>query len=342
MNQNSNYHTVLVTGGTGILGSMLLLKLLEKGYHVKATYRKNSVKESVMDIFKYYTDNSEILYKKIDWVAVDFEDLDSLRQAFSGVDAIYHCAGTVSFNPNDKKALYNTNITGTKNCLYIADELKVKKFLFVSSIAVLDSINEHGMIDEESHFNPKISHSDYAISKHLAEMEVWRASAEGMQVIIINPGVIIGSGNWKQSSGALFSRLKTLPYSFIGCTGYVDVRDVANIAIQLMDGPHADERFIVVAENQSYIDLANQVRQKLNLKPAEQLPKFWLNIGGALNTALGWLIPPLKWLSKPNRMAITECVPISNNKVKTALGYTFIPLEDSIDFHLKHYIADQN
>ena len=64
----------------------------------------------------------------------------------------------------------------------------MKKFLFVSSIAVLDGLNENGELDESSDFNPKIDHSAYAISKHFAEMEVWRASAEGLNTVIVNPG----------------------------------------------------------------------------------------------------------------------------------------------------------
>jgi nucleoside-diphosphate-sugar epimerase len=120
------------------------------------------------------------------------------------VDEVYHCAAKVSFHPKDEKEMYHTNINGTENLLYICEESAVKKFLHVSSVAVLDNFNEKGELDEDSDFNPKLEHSAYAISKHLSEMEAWRASAEGMNVVIINPGMIVGSGNWTQSSGELF------------------------------------------------------------------------------------------------------------------------------------------
>ena len=135
----------------------------------------------------------------------DFEDLDSLREALIDIDQVYHCAAIVSFNPQDDKAMNKTNVDGTRNLLYAVENSTVEKFLFVSSIAVLDGYNEQGMMDENSDFNPKLNHSGYAISKHLSEMEVWRASAEGLNTVIINPGLIIGSGNWKKSSGDLIS-----------------------------------------------------------------------------------------------------------------------------------------
>lgn len=332
---------VLVTGGTGILGSAILLKLLEKGYSVRATYRAQSKTTAVQEVFRYYTEDAERFYHQIEWVAVDFDDLDSLRLALVGVSQVYHCAAEVSFNPKDKRTMYHTNIEGTKNWLYIAAEMQVQKFLFVSSIAVLDQVNPEGMIDEDSAFNPKQPHSAYAVSKHFAEMEVWRASAEDLSVVVLNPGVIIGSGHWQQSSGALFGSLKKMPLSFSGCTGYVDVRDVANIAVQLMENQQVNERYIIISENKTYLEIANQVRQSLGLKPVKAIAPFWLHLGGVIHTLFGWLFPVLRWLNKANRMAVMTCTPISNKKIVETLNYTFIPVAESLDFHLKNWKKDQ-
>lgn len=124
------------------------------------------------------------------------------------MEEVYHCAAKVSFHPKDEKEMYHTNVKGTENLLYACDSSGVEKFLHVSSIAVLDTFNEKGELDETSDFNPKEEHSAYAISKHLSEMEVWRASAEGLNTIIINPGMIVGSGNWGNSSGDIFPTLR--------------------------------------------------------------------------------------------------------------------------------------
>ena len=328
---------VLVTGATGILGRVLVLELLKQGKSVRATKRATSDISEVKKSWDFYTDQSEEFFKKIEWVEVDFEDLDSLRIALEGIEEVYHCSAKVSFYPKDEAEMFKTNIEGTKNLLYIVEEKSVKKFLFVSSIAVFDKINEKGKIDEESEFDEKKQNSAYALSKYLSEMEVWRAYAEGINTIIINPGVIIGSGNWGKSSGDLFPSFEKSPFSFSGGTAYVDVRDVAKIAVILMEKEKFGERYTIISENKKYKEVADKIRQFLGKNESVILPKFWLNLGYGLNLALGWLFPYLRIISKENIKMLTEFTPISNKKIIKELNFQFISVKDSLDFHLKNY-----
>ena len=328
---------VLVTGATGILGRVLVLELLKQGKSVRATKREMSNLQEVKKSWDFYTDQADEYFKKIEWVEVDFEDLDSLRIALEGIEGVYHCSAKVSFYPKDEAEMFKTNIEGTKNLLYIAEEKSVKKFLFVSSIAVFNKINEKGEIDEESDFDGKKQNSAYALSKYLSEMEVWRAYAEGMNTIIINPGVIIGSGNWGKSSGDLFPSFEKSPFSFSGGTAYVDVRDVAKTAVILMEKEKFGERYIIISENKKYKEVADKIRQFLGKNESVILLKFWLNLGYSLNLALGWLFPYLRIISKENIKMLTEFTPISNKKIIKELNFQFISVKDSIDFHLKNY-----
>ena len=328
---------VLVTGATGILGRVLVLELLKQGKSVRATKREMSNLQEVKKSWNFYTSQADEYFKKIEWVEVDFEDLDSLRIALEGIEEVYHCSAKVSFYPKDEAEMFKTNIEGTKNLLYIAEEKSVKKFLFVSSIAVFDKINEKGKIDEESGFDGKKQNSAYALSKYLSEMEVWRAYAEGMNTIIINPGVIIGSGNWGKSSGDLFPSFEKSPFSFSGGTAYVDVRDVAKTAVILMEKETFGERYIIISENKKYKEVADKIRQFLGKNESVILPKFWLNLGYGLNLALGWLFPYLRIISKENIKMLTEFTPISNKKIIKELNFQFISVKDSLDFHLKNY-----
>lgn len=328
---------VLVTGATGILGRVLVLELLKQGKSVRATKREMSNLQEVKKSWDFYTDQADEYFKKIEWVEVDFEDLDSLRIALEGIEGVYHCSAKVSFYPKDEAEMFKTNIEGTKNLLYIAEEKSVKKFLFVSSIAVFNKINEKGEIDEESDFDGKKQNSAYALSKYLSEMEVWRAYAEGMNTIIINPGVIIGSGNWGKSSGDLFPSFEKSPFSFSGGTAYVDVRDVAKTAVILMEKEKFGERYIIISENKKYKEVADKIRQFLGKNESVILPKFWLNLGYGLNLALGWLFPYLRIISKENIKMLTEFTPISNKKIIKELNFQFISVKDSLDFHLKNY-----
>ena len=331
---------ILVTGATGILGTVIVLELLKQGKKVRATKRKSSNINDVKHSFQFYTENPEEFFNKIEWIDVDFDDIDSLKTALINVEEVYHCAAKVSFHPDDRKEMYHSNIVGTRNLLFACENSSVKKFCFVSSVAVLDGTDENGKVTEDSNFNPKLHHSKYAKSKHFSEMEVWRASAEGLKTVIINPGVIIGSGNWQSSSGEIFGTFEKFPYAMSGSSNYVDVRDVANIAIALMERNIFGERFLIISENKKLVEVANLIRQQLGKSQAKVLPKWILNVGYVFNLLLGWLIPPLRLLNRINIQAVTSHHLLSNNKIKERLDYQFIPITESIDFHLKNYIKD--
>ncbi|MGS0747444.1 NAD-dependent epimerase/dehydratase family protein [Halpernia sp. GG3] len=331
---------ILVTGATGILGRVIVLDLLKRGKTVRATKRPSSNLVEVQHSLQFYTENPDEFFNKISWIDIDFEDADSLKLALEGVSEIYHCAAKVSFHPDDNEEMLQCNIKFTENLLYACENSSVKKFLFVSSIAVLDNVNEQGILDEDSNFNPKENHSDYALSKHFAEMEVWRASAEGLNTIIVNPGVIIGSGNWKNSSGKLFKELAENQFSFSGGTAYIDVRDVAKISIDLMEKNAFGERFIVISETKSYQETANYLRQKLNKSDVKILPMWVLRIGVVLNFLFGWLIKPLKMVNSVNIKSVSYQSEISNEKIKKDLNIEFVPVFESLDFHFKNYLKD--
>lgn len=327
---------ILVTGATGILGSVIVLELLKRGFSVRATKRKNSDLQEVKNSFRFYTEQAEEYFNKIEWVEVDFEDIDSLSNAIVGITEVYHCAGMVSFDPKDRVQIYKTNIEGTKNLLYACENSSVKKFLFVSSISVLDGVDEHGMMDEDSNFNPKVEHSAYAKSKHFSEMEVWRSHYEGLNTIIINPAVIIGSGNWGKSSGALIDTLRSQKYTFSGGTAYVDVRDVAEIAIQLMEKNAFGQRFILSSENKSFEEMSNIVRTKFGLEKVKILPKKYLEIARYFKI-FSFIFPKLGLLNRANIEAITTQTPISNQKIIEFLDYSFLKVEDSLEFHIENF-----
>ena len=198
---------ILVTGGTGLVGSHLLLHLLEKGENVRAIYRnkKNIVK--VKSLFDYY--DKVDLVDKIDWIEADILDIPSLEIAFENVDYVYHCAGFISFDPNDENQLRKVNIEGTANIVNFCIAKKIVKLCHVSSIAALGDLTANQIIlTENTEWNPEKLHSDYAISKYGAEMEIWRGQQEGLKAVIVNPGVIFGPRFWNQGSGAFFSTIK--------------------------------------------------------------------------------------------------------------------------------------
>lgn len=332
---------VLVTGATGLLGSMITLQLLQRGHEVRATKRVDSKEEKVKHYFSYYTDQPEEWFAKIQWVEVDFQDILSLQDAVKGIAEVYHCAAKVSMNPKYKNEIYQTNIVGTKNLLYACENSEVEKFCFISSVSTLDGLNPEGLYDEESHYKPAIAHSVYAKSKHFAEMEVWRASAEGMQVVVVLPAMILASGSWDSSSGVVFDTFRKNRFTFSGGANYVDVRDVAYICVELMSRGIFGERFIAAAGKKSYFDFTRLVREKLGRSKPKIIPDALLHFVRIFNV-FGFLIPPLKMVNKANIESITTNNGMSNEKIKKALDFEFIPVDESIAFHFNNYLADLN
>lgn len=332
---------ILITGATGIVGRMIALYLLQQGEKVRACKRPTSDIEEVRQFFRCYTDDAQSLFQKIEWVEVDFQDMTSLENALQGITQVYHTAAVVSFDPKYRAEMNTTNIIGTQNLLYACQSASVEKFCHISSIAVFDGVNEQGEIDETCDYNPKINHSDYAMSKHFSEMEVWRASAEGLNAVILNPGVIIGSGNWKKSSGILFDTALRNDYTFSGGTSYIDVRDVAKIAIQLMNKNIFGQRFALVAESWTYKTFADSVRKRVGKAPTKLLPKFLISLLPLLRIFLGAFIPKLRMATRSNMQSVTTFNTISNQKIKNTLSYEFISIEESIQFHLKNYTSQK-
>lgn len=323
---------ILVTGGTGLVGSHLILHLLENSENVRAIYRNESQILKTKSLFEYY--HKAELFPKINWIKADILDIPTLENAFQNIDFVYHCAASISFDPNDELHLRKVNIEGTSNIVNFCIDKKVKKLCFISSIATLGEKGQNeSVIDETSEWNPEVLHSDYAISKYGAEMEVWRGQQEGLKVVIVNPGVIFGPGFWNQGSGLFFKTIKKgFPFYTYGNSAYVAVVDVVKIMRLLMNSDCHSERFIVIAENISFKDIIYTIADKINAKKPKMEAKPWM-----LNAAwrLDWLISSLfrtkRKISKQGAISLQNKDQISNEKIKKHLNYTFEKIDTYID-----------
>jgi len=258
---------ILVTGGTGLVGSHLLYHLLLENDSVKAIHQKTSDINTVQKIFSYYTSNHEEVFNKIIWVEAKLNDVSALNTAFEDITHVYHCAAFVSFNPADYQRMRRVNIDGTTNIVNLCIANSVKKLCFVSSIAAVEINTDNDVIDESENWNSASYKSGYAITKYGAEMEVWRASQEGVDVVIVNPGVILGSGFWHKGTGNLFTVInKGFKFYTEGITGFVGVKDVVLIMQKLMQSDIKNERFILVAQNISFKNVFFYIADALHKK----------------------------------------------------------------------------
>jgi len=318
---------ILVTGGTGLVGSHLLLDLARTGKKVKAIYRTESKLSDVKKVFSYYVPSKEatFLFNSIEWLQGDILDIPSLNKAFTNVDHVYHCAAIVSFNSKNNKKLRTTNIEGTANIVNSCLKFKVTKLCHVSSISAMDIALGDDEISENFTWHPEKSHSDYAISKYGAEIEVWRGTQEGLSAIIVNPGVIIGPGFWNSGSGQLFKKVdEGLKYHFPKTTGFVGVQDVSKASILLMESTIENEQFILVSENVSFKLVLEWVAESLQKKAPQTPLKPWMVfIGWVYQSIASKLWGAKKQLSHQDYRSLFKHTYYSNSKITENTGFSF-------------------
>ena len=335
---------ILVTGGTGLVGAHLLFELVNSGEKVRAIYRREKTLKRVKHVFSYFSEDYETLYKAIEWVEADINDIPKLQNAFKDITYVYHCAAFVSFEPDKYYQLRKVNIEGTANIVNLCISHSVKKLCYVSSIAAIGhNENPEKLINEQTAWNPEDDNSVYAITKYGAELEVWRGTQEGIDAVIVNPGIILGAGYWKGgSSGNLFRRIHNgMRYYASGVVGYVDVFDVVNAMIKLMKSNIKNENYILVSENLSFKTFQYKVAKALRVEPPKREAKAWL-------LSLAWRMDWLKHkvmgtrrsLSKQAAKSALSITKYDNSKIKNALDFEFKTIDDSIKEVSQLYLKD--
>ena len=332
MTCNTTHTKILITGGTGLVGSHLLLNLVSRGLKVRALKRENSSLGLVKKVFSYYSDKADNLLSHIEWVDGDVTDIYSLYDAMENIEQVYHTAAIVSFGPYDNKIMTKINVEGTANVVNAGLNKKIKKLCHVSSIATLGRADNEGLIDEETHWKNSKDNSSYSVSKYNAEREVWRGIAEGLPAVIVNPSVIIGPGNWNRGSSQLFRQVwDGLKYYTDGVNGYVDVRDVAKSIILLMESDIANSRFIVSSENIDYLKLFSMIADGLGKnKPSVKANLLMGGLAWRVEKVRSFFTGEKPLISKETANTAFQKYYYSNEKIKKTLGFEFIPMHTSI------------
>ncbi|MAO72235.1 MAG: hypothetical protein CMD02_07015 [Flavobacteriales bacterium] len=322
---------IFVTGGTGLVGSHILLKLSQGNIPFKALKRNNSSLDVCKDIFIYY--ESEHLFKSIIWETGDVNDIPSLENAMKDCDKIIHAAAMVSFHKEDAELMNKINVEGTKNIMNVAISIGIKKVSYISSISALGRNNiEKEIIDEECFFKISKKENNYSLSKYFSEQEVWRASQEGVDVVISNPSIILGPGDWNKGSSQIFQKIYNgLKFYTTGSTGYVDVVDVANCAILLLQSDIKNERFIINGENLKYRDVFNWIADGFGKKRASiKVTPFLKEIAWRTEYILSIIIGKKALITKESAESAMKNSRYSTKKIEKAIHYQFTPIKDSI------------
>jgi dihydroflavonol-4-reductase len=310
---------ILVTGGAGLVGKELITQLLQTGKQVRAIYNKTML--------------ADFKHGDLQQMQCDILDVLGLEEAMKGVDQVYHCAAIVTFNSKRKQEMFKINIEGTANVVNAALDAGIKKMVYVSSVAALGRIREDGPINETMNWTEETSNSAYGQSKYLAEMQVWRGIGEGLDAVMVNPVIILGAGDWNSGSSQIFkTAYEEFPWYTDGSTGFVDVRDVVKVMIELMNSAITAERFIISAENRTYANVFNLIAKAFGKKPPhKKVTPLLAKIVWRLEAIKNFFTGKEPLLTRETSATAMTKATFDNRKLKIFLpGFTYRKIEDSI------------
>lgn len=280
----------LVTGATGLVGMERLAWRLERGWPTVALRRAGSDVNRVEHLLRgRLGEGFDAAWAALEWREADLDDVWALEAAMEGCHRVFHAAGRVSFRSGDEVALKAVNQVGTAHVVNAALAAGIQRLVHISSVAALGRAavdpksGQHAPVSEASDWAEGAGASPYGISKHAAEMEVWRGVAEGLPAVVVNPTVILGNAAYTESSGVIFKRAAQGGRYFpIGGNGFVGVGDVVAAVAALDAAADAGqahilgERFIVSAEDVLHRDVMAWAAAGLGVAPPDRPLKGWM------------------------------------------------------------------
>lgn len=317
---------IAITGASGLLGNSIAQRFSDAGipfYGIKRSTTRLQENQIPMD-----------------WKESDILDTISLPHVFKGTDVVIHAAALVSFNPADAEILYRINVEGTRHVVNACLQAGVPRLLHISSVAALGRQKGTTTINENHKWVESGLNSDYAESKYLAELEVFRGQEEGLQIDIINPSVILAQSDWNRSSSQVFKYIwKQRPFFTKGMINYVDVRDVAEMVFRILHRKSVGDRIIANGGSVDIKDFLSAIANKFNKKaPWIEVPGALAGVAAKLEYIRSKLTGSAPIISAETVRAAQEKFFYDNKKAIHTLGMQFHTLEETLQWCCDYYL----
>ncbi len=259
---------VFITGATGFVGSHIARQLASAGYELRVLYRSER-KLAILEGLDY------------EGVAGDLDDLAALERACAGCEIVFHAAAKADYwKDDDKAALWRINVEGTRNVLSAAQAARVRRVVFTSSAATVGIRPGPAPADENDRFNLSPERYRYAYSKVKAEEVVAEFVASGLDVVTLNPTVVIGPGDLNAISGTFV--IETARYQWAvpiasGGLAVIDARDVAAAHVNAIERGRSGQRYILNSANYPYSEWFSLIAAACGARaPLFNTPDFML------------------------------------------------------------------
>ncbi len=313
---------IFITGATGLLGAHILRLFLERGYTNIVALRQKS---SRMDLVAGVVD-------RVTWIEGDILDTDSLDNGMKDAQWVVHAAALISYERRMENKQYEVNVDGTTNVVNAALHHGIEKLIHISSISVFTRTGDEQYIDEKTEWEPTPFTSHYGLTKHLGELEVRRGEAEGLNVAIVNPTIIFGSGFWKEGSTSFFYKgARGLKFYPTGANGFVDVRDVACLCILRLENDVSSERMIANGTNSPLIDVFRRIAELVgNPPPFIRLNPAMTEIAWRLLWPYEFITGKESLISKPTARTTACKLHFDNARSLSIPGFSYTPFDKTL------------
>lgn len=314
-----------------MVGARVLFDCAAQGKEARALVRKSSDRTWVRSLFLFLAPDQPRLFESIQWVEGDILDVDSLEAAMMGCDQVCHAAAVVSFHSSDRDIMMKVNAEGTANVCNVALDLGIKKLCFISSTAALGRSSTDEWVDDSATWKDSPLNTRYAISKYSGEREVWRIAEEGLNVVILNPSIIIGAGDFTRSSTAMFETMhKGLNYYPTGSNAAVAVKDISGLCLQLLNSEYSG-RFLAAGENITYKDLLSQIALSVGQEvPSRPATPWKLRLMKMYHRVREWITGKKALITRESIRNAQLCVNYKSERLSQELSFKFTPLHEAI------------
>lgn len=311
----------VVTGASGHIGNVLVRKLLEKGYEVKAFVKRNENISYLEEL------NVEICYG-------DVQDIESLKKAFEGEEIVFHLAGLIDIGNGNKKLMYNVNVEGSKNVVQACKMTGVKRLVYTSSVHAIPEKKKGEIIEETKTFSARLVKGTYAKTKAEATKYMLEQVDENLEIVITHPSGVIGPYEYIPSNlGQLIIDCahKKIGAYLEGAYNFVDVRDVAEGIILAAEKGRSGECYILAGEIVTVKQLMHYVQEITGVKaPKFKIARWFAYATGFLSEIYYKIVKEKPLFTSYAVYTLGTNSNFSNKKAENELGYTTRNIKETI------------